>query len=196
VHLIEAIVAQRIYLNVIASYCYVMQKRQRNETISRLNERVQGEIAEIERSIAPIRRTRDKLRFIFKDSLLAGEWVNTSNLMVVTGISRVFVYRGLVDLKHSDEITGKAYTRLEYYESLRGRNDKAAELLIALASARLECPEDEVSLAAMSLPDTQRTSADGVEQTVPASGYYWRQRNDEGPGSGLLMPDIPSLINV
>lgn len=173
-----------------------MKKQWVQEITNRLDERARGEIAEIQHSIRRIRRGRGKLRFIFKDSLLAGEWINSTDLVIVTGMQQLSVDMALFNLMSDDEITGQSYTKLEYYESFRNRTDRAAKLLVALASARWGCPEDEVSLATMFLPDVQRTSAEGVVQTRPAIGVYWRRQNDEGPGTDDAPLDTPLLTNI
>lgn len=173
-----------------------MKKRWIHEITDRLDESARDEMAEIQHHIKPIRRGRDKLRFVFQDSILADEWINSSDLMIVTGLRRSIVYKGLVELQSDDVITGRSYTNLEYYESFRNRTDRAAKLLVALASVRLECPEDEVSLAAMSLPDVQRTSVEGVVQTVPATDFYWRRQDYEGPGTDDFPLGVPSLTRV
>ena len=161
--------------------------------MGKLDQTALNDIQEVRRSIRPVRGSANKLRSIFNDTFLADEWTNTSDLTMISGVGRLLVYKGLVELHGDEEIMGKSYTRLEYYESFRGRTDRAARLLVALASARMDCPEDEVSLATMTLPDVKRTDAEGVERIEPASGFYWRRRSDEGPAADDIPFDIPAI---
>lgn len=150
------------------------------EITGRLDEEVKDEIAEFQRVLKPQRRGSGKLRFLFTESFLMDEWINSHDLMIITGLKRATVYNGLVALESADEITGQKQNDLAYYESFRGRTDKAAKLLVAIAGARLECPEDEVSLATM----TRQSSVDG---------FYWHRRHDDGYGAYDGPLDVPTI---
>jgi len=172
-------------------------RRYEKEVFNRLDTVSLHEIVNIQRTIKPIRGSTNKLRFIFNDSVVSGEWICTSDLTIVSGMRLMPIHKGITTLKAAEEIDGRSFSHLEYYESFRSRADRAAKLLVALASARLDWPDDEVSLATMSLPDVQRTDSDGIEQTVPSTGYYFRKhREDEFGERNLLQLDIPRIEAV
>lgn len=159
----------------------------RNQLSSENNATIEA----IQFQLRPVRNKTEKLRTLFTETLLTDEWIHTTDIMVIAGLRKGAVHRSLVDLRSEETIEGKAISQLNYYESLRNRHDNAAKLLIALASIRNGCEPEDLPLTLLTIPDSERTDADGNTMSVQFSAFYWKKTDHLGGGSETDIVELP-----